>query len=117
MPSWRWIHTSGHTAGHVSFFREGDRCLIAGDAFVTVKQESLYAVVTQEQEVHGPPAYFTPDWKAARQSVERLAKLRPSIAATGHGTPMRGEELLRGLEVLELKFDEIAVPNQGRYVP
>lgn len=117
MPGWRWIHTPGHTKGHVSLFREDDRCLIAGDAFVTVKQESLYAVATQEQEIHGPPAYFTPDWNAARQSVERLAQLRPSIAATGHGTPMRGEELGRALEKLLMDFDEIAVPNQGRYVP
>jgi glyoxylase-like metal-dependent hydrolase (beta-lactamase superfamily II) len=117
MPGWRWVHTPGHTAGHVSLFRAEDRCLIAGDAFVTVKQESLYAVATQEQEVHGPPAYFTPDWQAARRSVERLAQLRPAIAATGHGTPMRGEALSRGLETLVANFDEIAVPDQGRYVP
>ena len=114
MPDWRWIHTPGHTAGHVSLFRERDRCLIAGDAFVTVKQESLYAVATQEQEIHGPPAYFTPGWRAARQSVERLAALRPAIAATGHGTPMSGEALSRGLEKLVREFDEIAVPDQGR---
>jgi len=41
MPGWRWIHTPGHTPGHVSFFRESDRTLIAGDAFVTMRQESL----------------------------------------------------------------------------
>ena len=35
MPGWRWIHTPGHTAGHVSLFRESDRVLIAGDAFLT----------------------------------------------------------------------------------
>jgi hypothetical protein len=91
--------------------------MIVGDAFVTVKQESLYAVVTQEQEIHGPPAYFTPDWEAARRSVERLAALQPSIAATGHGTPMGGEELTRGLEKLVREFDQVAIPDQGRYVP
>jgi len=116
LPGWRWIHTPGHTAGHVSFFRESDRCLIAGDAFVTTKQESLYAVATQREEVHGPPAYFTPDWAAARRSVEALARLRPEIAATGHGVPMRGEALRRELDDLALRFDEIAVPSQGRYV-
>ena len=117
MPGWRWVHTPGHAPGHISLFRESDRCMIVGDAFVTVKQESLYAVVTQEQEVHGPPAYFTPDWEAARRSVERLAALQPSIAATGHGTPMGGEELTRGLEKLVREFDEIAIPDHGRYVP
>ena len=40
MNGWRWIHTPGHTPGHVSFWREGDRSLIVGDAFVTTRQES-----------------------------------------------------------------------------
>ncbi len=26
MPGWRWIYTPGHTAGHVSLFRDDDRC-------------------------------------------------------------------------------------------
>jgi len=117
MPGWRLIRTPGHTQGHVSLFRVEDGCLIAGDAFVTVKQESLYAVATQEQEVHGPPAYFTPDWNAARRSVDRLAALKPNIAATGHGVPMHGGELSRGLEKLVAHFDEIAIPDHGRYVP
>lgn len=113
---WRWIHTPGHTVGHISFFRDHDRLLIAGDAFVTTQQESIYSVVTQEQEVHGPPAYFTPDWRAAKQSVETLAALDPAIAATGHGTPMAGDPLRRGLRKLCDRFDEIAVPTHGRYV-
>ena len=67
---WRWIHTPGHAPGHVSLFRDYDRALVAGDAFVTTKQESLSAVLTQRPEVHGPPAYFTMDWRAAEESVE-----------------------------------------------
>lgn len=117
MPGWRAVHVPGHTPGQIALFRERDRCLLSADAFVTTKQESLYAVATQKEEVHGPPAYFTPDWFQARASVERLAALRPEIAATGHGTPMRGEELRQGLAELVAHFDEIAVPDQGRYVP
>jgi glyoxylase-like metal-dependent hydrolase (beta-lactamase superfamily II) len=117
LPGWRWVHTPGHTAGHISLWREPDRCLIAGDAFVTVEQESLYKVVRQAEEVHGPPAYFTPDWAAARRSVQHLAALDPDIAATGHGTPMRGAALKDGLARLVRDFDEIAVPDRGRYVP
>jgi glyoxylase-like metal-dependent hydrolase (beta-lactamase superfamily II) len=116
MPDWRWIHTPGHTAGHISLFRDDDGCLIAGDAFVTVKQESLYAVATQEREVPGPPAYFTPDRASARRSVERLAALEPAIAATVHGTPMRDQELRDGLNRLVRQFERIAVPEHGRYV-
>src|SRR5690606_32446334 len=33
LPEWRWIHTPGHAPGHIAFFRERDRTLIAGDAF------------------------------------------------------------------------------------
>jgi hypothetical protein len=46
----------------VSIWREEDRALIAGDAFITTDQESAYAVLRQEPELHGPPQYFTPDW-------------------------------------------------------
>jgi len=117
MPGWRWIHTPGHTEGQVALFRDEDRVLIAGDAFVTTQQESLYEVIQQKEGVHGPPAYFTPDWKSAKSSVERLAALNPAIAATGHGTPMSGKALTKGLEELIRNFDEIAVPDHGKYVP
>ncbi|OLO27054.1 hypothetical protein BTR23_21210 [Alkalihalophilus pseudofirmus] len=60
MEAFRWIHSPGHTPGHVSLFRDADRTLIVGDAFVTIKQESLYSVITQEQQISGPPRYFTP---------------------------------------------------------
>jgi len=115
LPGWRWIHTPGHTPGHVSLFRDMDRVLIAGDAFVTMRQESLVAVMTRRQEVWRPPAYFTPDWAAARRSVEELAELRPSVAATGHGIPMAGERMLHELDHLVREFDEI-MPSDGRYV-
>ncbi|HEX7180460.1 MAG TPA: MBL fold metallo-hydrolase [Thermoanaerobaculia bacterium] len=116
MPGWLWIHTPGHTAGHVSLFREEDRLLIAGDAFVTTRQESVYAVMTRKQEVWRPPAYFTTDWVAAKQSVQELAALQPNIAATGHGIPMTGQEMLRQLAALARDFDRVAVPPRGRYV-
>jgi len=116
MPGWRWIHTPGHTAGHVSLFRDEDRSLIAGDAFVTTKQESALAVLTWRPRVHRPPAYFTPDWAAARGSVQRLAGLEPELAATGHGPPMRGPAMRRQLHMLARDFDRQAVPRHGRYV-
>ncbi|WP_426061898.1 MBL fold metallo-hydrolase [Hymenobacter sp. B1770] len=115
LPGWRWVHTPGHTFGHVSFFREHDKVLVAGDAFTTVFAESGTATYTQKQEVHGPPAYFTPDWDAARTSMELLARLEPEVAATGHGIPMHGEELRRQLAAFIPRFDELARPKVGRY--
>lgn len=116
MPSWHWVHTPGHTPGHISLYRDEDGVLIAGDAFVTTKQESAFAVLTQAAEVHRPPAYFTPDWVAAARSVRELAALRPNVAATGHGKPMYGEELRRQLDALAANFEQVAVPERGRYV-
>ena len=116
MAGWRWIHTPGHTPGHVSLFRESDRTLIAGDAFVTTRQESAIAALMQTPAIHGPPAYFTPDWVAARRSVEQLAALEPWRVATGHGPPLEGEEMLRGLRQLARDFDRVAKPRRGRYI-
>lgn len=116
MPGWRWIHTPGHTPGHVSLFRERDRALIAGDAFVTVKQEALYKVIMQEMEFSGPPKYFTTNWAAAEESVKKLEALKPAIAVTGHGRPVDGDILAEGLSALAHDFKRMAVPQQGRYV-
>lgn len=116
LDEFRWIHTPGHTPGHVSFFRERDRLLIAGDAFVTVKQESLYKVFTQEVEISGPPRYFTPDWQAAKQSVIKLEQLHPYVAITGHGLPLAGETLSENLSKLAQEFDTIAIPDYGKFV-
>jgi hypothetical protein len=97
-------------------WREADRSLIAGDAFVTTKQESVYSAVTQAPEMHGPPMYFTPDWPSAKQSVRRLAALSPDRTITGHGQAMHGVEMRNALNELAERFDDVAVPTQGRYV-
>jgi glyoxylase-like metal-dependent hydrolase (beta-lactamase superfamily II) len=115
MQAWRWFHTPGHAPGHVAFFRDADGTLVAGDAFVTTKQESALSAVTWKPEIHGPPAYFTPDWVAACRSVELLASLEPEIAATGHGPPLRGPQMREGLRRLSRHFHELAVPKHGRY--
>ena len=115
MEGWRWVHTPGHTPGHVALFRESDRTLIAGDAFVTTKQESAMAALTQAPVVHRPPAYYTPDWVSAYNSVRTLTDLRPAVAITGHGLPMRSGELEEGLKRLVHNF-RAEMPRRGRYV-
>ncbi len=116
LAGWRWLHTPGHSPGHVSFFRDSDRTLLAGDVFVTVKQESLWSVITQDVELNGPPRYLTTDWKAAAESVRKLAALKPAFAVTGHGMPIKGDLLASGLDNLTRNFDILAVPQHGKYV-
>lgn len=116
LDGWQWVFTPGHTPGHVALFREIDRTLIAGDAIVTTKQESVQAVMSQRRELHGPPMYFTPDWKAASKSVAALADLEPEIVATGHGEPLQGASMRADLHALSRDFDLRAKPRHGRYV-
>jgi hypothetical protein len=90
--------------------------VVAGDAFITVKQDSLYKVLIQEPEVNGPPVYLTPDWDTAWDSVRTLAALRPEVALTGHGLPLYGESLRSSLDDFARNFDKFAIPGHGRYV-
>lgn len=118
LPSWQLLQTPGHTPGHVSLFRTGDRTLLVGDAFCTTKPESFFeAALAQQTELHGPPAYFTSDWDQARASVQKLAALGPSVIAPGHGKPLKGEMVPAALRKLAADFDRIAVPENRKAVP
>ncbi|RYF01298.1 MAG: MBL fold metallo-hydrolase [Oxalobacteraceae bacterium] len=110
-PGWRWIHTPGHTPGHVSLWRDADKTLVAGDAIITTGQESAYEVAVQEPEMHGPPRYFTPDWKSAARSARELAALEPDLIVCGHGRAMAGPEMLTALHTLADNFEMIALPH------
>lgn len=112
MKGWRWIHTPGHTEGHISLFRESDRTLIAGDAFTTIMQESLLSVLARREKIKGPPVYMTLDWEKARNSVAQLRGLNPALVIPSHGKPMSGRELEDHLTYLAEHFEEVAVPRR-----
>lgn len=116
MPGWQWLHTPGHSVGHISLWRTADRTIIAGDAFVTTDQESAYAVAVQRASMHGPPMYYTTEWDKAGASVARLAALEPELVITGHGQPMRGPTMRTALHQLAAEFDKVAVPRTGKYL-
>ena len=115
MPGWTLLHTPGHTPGHVSFYREEDGTLLVGDAFCTTKPESFFeAALAQHVELHGPPAYFTSDWDAAKASVRKLAALEPRVVAPGHGKPLTGADVATALHRLADDFERIAVPDNEK---
>ena len=111
MPGWRWLHTPGHTPGHVSLWHEESRTLLSGDAVITTAQESAYEVARQVPELHGPPRYFTMDWEAAERSAQELSRLRPKTLVTGHGPPLAGPAMREGLDRLASDFMAIAAPR------
>jgi len=113
MPGWKFLHTPGHTAGHISLWRESDRTLLAGDALTTMNLDSWVSQVTEKKEFCSPPKPFTTDWQAARRSVELLADLEPNVVAAGHGEPISGADTARQLKEFVRNFD---APRKGRYV-
>jgi glyoxylase-like metal-dependent hydrolase (beta-lactamase superfamily II) len=116
LPGWKWIHTPGHSPGQIALFRQSDSTLISADAIITVKQDSMYKVLIQKKELHGPPVYLTTDWAAAKNSVQKLVALHPDLIVPGHGTAMEGAGLTEGLQKLLERFDEDEVPDHGKFV-
>ena len=89
------LHVPGHSAGHIALWREADRVLIAGDVIATIDQVGLFPKLGE------PKKFFTPDPARNRESIRRLAALRPSVVCVGHGPPLRDpaklEKLAAGL--------------------
>jgi glyoxylase-like metal-dependent hydrolase (beta-lactamase superfamily II) len=113
LPGWRWLHTPGHTPGHVSLYRGADGVLLAADAFATMNLDSWSAYLTREREFSRPSPPFTFDWGTARGSVEKLADLEPGVVAAGHGLAMTGENVAYRLGEFSAGFTP---PHRGRYV-
>ncbi|HEY4427664.1 MAG TPA: MBL fold metallo-hydrolase [Solirubrobacteraceae bacterium] len=76
------LETPGHSAGHVAYWRESDRVLIAGDVLTNMN------LTTGLPGLHEPLAAFTPDPARNRASARRLAELRPRLTCFGHGPPL-----------------------------
>jgi glyoxylase-like metal-dependent hydrolase (beta-lactamase superfamily II) len=88
LPGRECVPTPGHTPGHVSYFRPSDRFLITGDALVTLQVNTWAGLLLQRPGLSGPPWYTTWSPRAARESIQRLARLDPAVLAAGHGRPI-----------------------------
>lgn len=76
------IETSGHSPGHLSFWRESDRTLIMGDVARNIN------FLTLQEELGEPPEMFTVDIIQNRESLKKLADLNPKTILFGHGKPL-----------------------------
>ncbi len=84
--NFRVIETPGHSAGHISLFRERDGVLIIGDAATNMN------LLTTATGLHLPPNIFTSDQQLNIQSLQKLAKLNPSIICFGHGPALKNTD-------------------------
>lgn len=76
------LDVPGHSPGHIALWRESDRTLIAGDVFSNFPR------------LGPPPGFLTVDRERNRDSMRRLADLRPALALFGHGPPLRDPDRL-----------------------
>jgi hydroxyacylglutathione hydrolase len=83
------LDSPGHSAGHVSYWRESDRVLVLGDVLNNMD------VITAVPGLHEPKPYLTPDPAENRRSIRKLAALEPALVLFGHGAPLRDTDKLR----------------------
>ena len=77
------IETPGHTAGHISFWREADRVLILGDVLSNLNIWNGRTMLCEPQRI------FSLDPAQNRRSARRLIELEPKLICFGHGPPLR----------------------------
>jgi glyoxylase-like metal-dependent hydrolase (beta-lactamase superfamily II) len=83
------LETPGHADGHLAFWRESDRTLVAGDVVLNMN------ALTTVPGLHEPPRILTRDPRRNRDSARRLAALQPELVLFGHGPPLRDPAALR----------------------
>ena len=113
LSGWRWLHTPGHTPGHVAYFRTADRILLTGDSLALVDFNSVFGVVFDVQKLSLPSPPITSDWEATRDSIRALARLEPSVIAPGHGKPLVSTDTALQLKIFAAN---LTLPKSGRYV-
>ncbi|WP_309876792.1 MBL fold metallo-hydrolase [Chryseobacterium sediminis] len=84
--NFRVIETPGHSAGHISLFREQDGVLIIGDAATNMN------LLTTATGLRLPPGIFTSDQQRNIKSLQKLAELNPAIICFGHGPVLHNKD-------------------------
>ena len=77
------LETPGHTAGHISFWRERDRVLVLGDVLANLNIWNGRTMLCEPQRM------FSVDPAQNRRSARRLLELEPRLICFGHGPPLR----------------------------
>lgn len=113
LPEWRWIHTPGHSPGHVALFRERDRVLLAGDVLESVNFDRWSTLLQRRTRLWPGESPYVCNWKQAEASVRLLAMLQPNLILCGHGAPLAGRAVAQQLGALAASYP---VPKKGRYV-
>lgn len=90
---WEALHVPGHSWGHLVFWNEDERILIAGDAVQGVGVP--FRGVTGQGT--GIPYYVDPN--VYLDSLDRMRALRPEVLVTAHENPAWDGTILRGQDI------------------
>lgn len=80
------VHLPGHAPGLIALWRASDRLALSTDCFYTINP-----VTTLKGRARVPHAAFNQDTEQARESIRKLAALRPAAAWPGHADPVTGD--------------------------
>lgn len=86
------IELAGHAPGQIGLWRESDGVALVSDTVY------LTTMAGRPTPAHIPHEAYNLDADAARESVRRLAALRPRIVGVGHLGPMTGPDVVAELE-------------------
>ena len=98
----RVVHFPGHAPGLIGLWRESDGVAIVSDTIYVVDSARLKELPEGEASVPHPA--FAWDHQMAKESVRKLAALKPKVVMSGHGEPLRGEDLGPVLEAAAEKY-------------
>lgn len=82
----RVVHLPGHAPGLIGLWRASDRLALVSDCFYTLDPQTGVPGALRV-----PHAAFNHDTAQARESMRKLAALRPSVAWSGHAEPLQGD--------------------------
>lgn len=86
------VDLAGHAPGQIGLWRESDGVALVSDTVY------LTTMAGRPTAAHVPHEAYNQDTERARESVRRLAALRPKVVGVGHLGPMTGPDVVAELE-------------------
>ena len=84
----RVLHLPGHAPGLIALYREEDGLALVSDLVYTLNPETGIG-----RDAQVPHPAFNLDTNQARESIRRLATMRPKVVWPGHAKPVAGDDV------------------------
>jgi hydroxyacylglutathione hydrolase len=86
------VELAGHAPGQIGLWRQSDGVALVSDTVY------LTNMAGRPTAAHVPHEAYNQDTERARESIRRLAALRPKVVGVGHLGPMTGPDVVAELE-------------------